>query len=70
MHIVFFMVQFSNTVRTTVTLPKGLPQRAHRAGVNISATAAMAVLREVKKAERETGEPVKTAPAVTPSGAT
>jgi post-segregation antitoxin (ccd killing protein) len=59
-------------VRTNISMPKGLPQRAHNAGVNISATATKAVLREIKIAEKETGiAPSKaTLPAVHSQGAT
>lgn len=41
--------------RTTISLPKGLSERAKRAGVNISGTAAKAILVEILKAEYETG---------------
>ena len=41
--------------RTTISLPKGLPNRARNAGLNISGIAAKAVLKEVKKIESETG---------------
>jgi post-segregation antitoxin (ccd killing protein) len=60
-----------NTERICVTVPIGLPKRAHDAGVNISAVAASAILRTTQTIEKETGdEPCKTAPAVTPRGAT
>lgn len=62
-HIIIMQKRY---VRTTITLPRGLPQRARLVGVNISGTATKAVLREVKKAEQEAGEPVKAAPAATP----
>lgn len=50
-------------------MPKGLPQRAHNAGVNISATATKAVLREIKIAEKETGAKAakQSSPAAAPS---
>lgn len=52
--------------RTTITLPSGLRDEAHRAGINISGIAANAVLRSIRAKKREAGEPVKTAPAATP----
>lgn len=53
-------------VRTTITLPRGLPQRARFVGINISSTATRAVLKEVEKAEQKAGEPVKATPAAAP----
>lgn len=54
------------TQRTTITLPEGLRDKAHRVGLNISGIAAKAVLQSIRAKEREAGEPVKTAPAATP----
>jgi post-segregation antitoxin (ccd killing protein) len=45
-----------NSERICVTLPIGLPKRAHDAGINISAVAASAVLRTTEAIEKETGE--------------
>jgi len=42
--------------RTTISLPPGLRERAHKAEINISAVAAIAVLRHVKSKERQGGE--------------
>lgn len=44
------------TERTTITLPKGLRNRAHAAGINISRVSAIEVSRRVKLFEKETGE--------------
>jgi hypothetical protein len=43
--------------RTTITLPKGLRDRAHARGINISALAADAVIRYIRESDmiRETG---------------
>jgi post-segregation antitoxin (ccd killing protein) len=42
--------------RICVTLPDGLRDRAHAAGINVSGVAAIAVLRSVQALEKETGE--------------
>jgi post-segregation antitoxin (ccd killing protein) len=56
--------------RTTITLPIGLRDRAHARGINISALAADAVLRYIRKSDKikETGvAPSKaTSPATAP----
>jgi post-segregation antitoxin (ccd killing protein) len=41
--------------RIMVTVPIGLPKRAHAAGINVSAVAAAAVLRTTEAIEKETG---------------
>ena len=57
--------------RVTVSFPAGLSARAHNHGLNVSAVAAKAVLHTVQAIEKETGDAsAKTAPAVTPRGAT
>jgi len=40
--------------RIMVTMPPGLRDRAHRAGINISGVAAIAVSRMVELSEKET----------------
>lgn len=43
------------TERMCITMPKGLRDRAHAAGINISGVAANAVSRIVEISEKETG---------------
>lgn len=50
--------------RICVTLPPGLRDRAHAAGINVSGVATAALLRSVQALEKETGEGL---PAHTPA---
>ena len=58
--------------RVLVTMPPGLRDRAHAAGINVSGVAAAALLCSVQAIEKETGiAPSKaTLPAVSSQGAT
>lgn len=58
--------------RINITLPRGLRDRAHNAGINISGISAIAVSRMVEISEKErTGDAsAKTAPAVSSQGVT
>lgn len=58
--------------RVLITMPPGLRDRAHAAGINVSGVSAIAVSRIVEISEKETGiAPSKaTLPAVSSQGAT
>jgi len=47
--------------RTTISLPPGLRERAHKAEINMSAVAAKAILRKVQSKDGQGGEHGKAA---------